>query len=240
MTLPPLLKRITALTLGALVTAHPALAGQPSQPGPTWDGLVEVHAKRVDVAYLAPGADFRPYRRLIVDPTEVAFRRDWLRDVNETRDLSRQVRPEDAQEMLAAARTNFADVFGQEFRKAGYEIVTQPGPDVLRVSPAVMDLYVNAPEQLTAGRSRTYTANAGEATLVLELRDSQTHALLGRVLDRRQTRDSMTMQRATQVSNVADFRALFRSWAGICLSGLETLKQVSPIPENVEPGQELD
>ena len=111
---------------------------------------------------------------------------------------------------------------------------------MLRISPGVANLYVNAPDVMSAGRSRSYTANAGEATMVLELRDSQTNALLGRVLDRRETRDSMGMAQATSVTNVADFRMLFKSWAGICVKGLETLKSVSPIPDPLAPGQKLN
>ena len=49
-------------------------------------------------------------------------------------------------------------------------------------SPGVANLYINAPDTMSAGRSRTYTTEAGEATLVLEARDSTSGALLGRVL----------------------------------------------------------
>ena len=91
-----------------------------------------------------------------------------------------------------------------------------------------------------AGRSRSYTANAGEATMILELRDSMTNALLGRVLDRRETRESVGMQQANRVTNTSDFRLLFRSWASVCVKGLETLKTHSPVPETLTPGQKLD
>ena len=101
-------------------------------------------------------------------------------------------------------------------------------------------LWETAPDVMTAGRSTTYTANAGEATMVLELRDSQSNALLGRVLDRRETRDSVGMQTANRVTNTADFRTLFRSWAAGCAKGLETLKSLSPLPATLTPGQKLD
>ncbi len=230
------LERVAVAIIAALLL--PAAAFAADAPA-TWDGLVEVDPKHLDVAYLAPGADFRPYVKLMVDPTQVAFHKDWLRNVNETRDISRRIDDEDAREILEAARTNFADVFGEEFQKAGYEIVTAPGPDVLRVSPAIINLYLNAPDTLTAGRSRTFTANAGEATLAVELRDSRTNALLGRVIDRRETRNSVGLERASRVSNTADFRLLFRSWAGIGVRGLQALKDASPLPEKLEPKQKL-
>ncbi len=209
-------------------------------PPETWDGLVEVKSKRLDVAYLAPGADFRPYTAVMVDPTEVAFKKDWMKDVNRAeRSVSRRVTEEDAQEILAAARSNFDDIFQEAFKSAGYSVVDKPGAEVLRVSTAVINLYLNAPDTMAAGRSRTYSANAGEATLVLELRDSATGALLGRVLDRNETRDAGMMQMTSSVTNLSDFRALFKQWAGIAAKGLETLKSHSPIPEDLKPGQKL-
>ena len=38
------------------------------------DGLVKVAPRRMDLAWLRPGADFRVYTKVIVDPTQVAFR----------------------------------------------------------------------------------------------------------------------------------------------------------------------
>ena len=206
----------------------------------SWDGLVEVKPKKMDAAYLMPGADFRPYTRVMIDPTQVAFRKDWMKSVNEDRrELSRRITQEDADRILAAARSNFDDIFAEAFTKAGYPVVTTPGPDVLRVSTAVLNLYVNAPDLPSPGRSVSFTTEAGEATLVIEVRDSQTGALMGRVLDRRETRGTAGMQMSTSVSNVSEFRALFKQWAGITVKGMEELKAHSPVPADLKPGQKL-
>jgi hypothetical protein len=203
----------------------------------SWDGLVEVKSKKMDAAYLMPGADFRPYTKVMIDKTQVAFRKDWLKDQNAQRSVSHKVTDEDATRILAAARENFDDIFVEAFTKAGYEVVTTPGADVLRISTAVVNLYVNAPDVMSAGRSRSYTTEAGEATLVIEVRDSLTGALMGRVLDRRATRS--WAQVATSVTNTSDFRALFKQWAGVATAGLANLKAVSPVPEDLKPKQKL-
>jgi hypothetical protein len=205
----------------------------------SWDGLVEVKPKRMDAAYVLPGADFRPYTKVMLDPVQVAFRKDWMKSMNETRNLSRRVTDEDAAKIMEAARSNFDDIFREAYEKAGYAVVTTPGSDVLRISTAVINLYLNAPDTSSPGVQRTFTANAGEATLVIEARDGATNALLGRVLDRRETRDSGTMQLATNVSNLSDFRMLFKQWASISTKGLEELKAHSPVPEDLKPGQKL-
>ena len=232
------LETLIATSVLALFTSV-AFAAEPPAPQ-SWDGLVEVKSKKLDAAFLAPGADFRPYSKLMVDPTQAAFHKDWMKNMNDRQSLSRMVQKGDAEAILQAAQTNFADVFHEVFTKAGYTIVDEAGPDVLRVTPGVANLYVNAPDVSMSGRSRSYTASAGEATMILELRDSQTNALLGRVLDRRETRESLGMQSANQVTNMSDFRLLFKSWAGICVKGLETLKSVSPVPATLTPGQKID
>ena len=232
------LETLIATSVLALFTSV-AFAAEPPAPQ-SWDGLVEVRSKKLDAAFLAPGADFRPYSKLMVDPTQAAFHKDWMKNMNDRQSLSRMVQKGDAEAILQAAQTNFADVFHEVFTKAGYTIVDEAGPDVLRVTPGVANLYVNAPDVSMSGRSRSYTASAGEATMILELRDSQTNALLGRVLDRRETRESLGMQSANQVTNMSDFRLLFKSWAGICVKGLETLKSVSPVPATLTPGQKID
>ena len=119
----------------SFVVAYASAGYAADKPPETWDGLVEVKAKRVDIAFLAPGADFRPYTKLMVDPTQAAFDKDWMKSMNDRRDISRMVDDEKAQEILEAARTNFADVFHEAFSKAGYTTVDKPGPDVLRVTP---------------------------------------------------------------------------------------------------------
>lgn len=229
-------RTLALLALAASLCA-PVIAAD--EPG-SWDGLVEVKAKRMDAAYLLPGADFRPYMKVMIDPTQVAFHKDWMKNINRSRPgASNKVTEQDAEKIATTARSGFGDVFAEAFRKGGYEVVTAPGPGVLRLSSAVVNLYINAPDTSSAGRSYTYTMEAGEATLVLEARDAVTGALLGRVLDRRETRSSVGMQIASSVTNLSDFKALFKRWAETCVKGLGELKAQSPVPEDLQPKQKL-
>jgi hypothetical protein len=80
---------------------------------------------------------------------------------------------------------------------------------------------------------------AGEATLFLELIDSTTGALLGRALDRRATRNTGHASVSNRTTNISDFRVLFKQWAEIAVKGFEDLHALSPVPENLKPGQKL-
>ena len=225
--------------LAAALLGLAAIAASAQDAG-SWDGLVEIKPKKLDAAYLMPGADFRPYKKLMVDPVVVAFRKDWMKRVNDAKPLSQRVSQEDAEKIAASARENFADVFNEAAAKAGYELVTAPGADVLRVRPGVIDLYIAAPDAGTSsGRSRTYTVEAGEATLFLEVSDSTTGALLGRALDKRTTRNAGQLRLANAVTNLAEFRSLFRQWADVTVNGLEELRAMSPVPLDLKPGQKL-
>ena len=178
-----------------------------------WDGLVQVKPKRVDAAFLLPGADFRNYKKIMMDPVEVAMEKDWLRDYNRDTTMSQRLTQEDIERILQVARDEFTKVFTEAYREAGMEVVTAPGADVMRLRPGVLDLFISAPDTMTAGRSRTYSMEAGHATLFLEVRDSTTGTLLGRALDKRATRNSGQVQVSNRVTNTADFRMLFKQWA---------------------------
>lgn len=225
----PLLSIFRGVVAAALLAG--ACGASASVP-PLLDGLVQVQSRRVDAAFLLPGADFRLYTKVMIDPAEVAFRRDWMRSVNRNRGSSQRVRDDDAVRIAEAARTGLGDIFATAFRDAGYEIVTAPGPDVLRLSTAINDLFINAPDTRSVGRSRTYTVEAGEATLVLVARDSLSGAILGTSVDRRQTRSwGGTLTWTNSATNRSDFAALFRTWARIAVEGLAELKERSPVAE---------
>jgi hypothetical protein len=226
--------------LAALLWVASPLALAADEPAGNWDGLVEIKSKRVDAAFLLPGADFRPYTKLMLDPVEVAFRKNWERDYNrDVVGVSNRLTPEHVEKIAQAAREAFAEVFGKAYQKAGLEVVTAPGPDVLRVRPGVINLYIAAPDTMTSGRSRVYTMESGEATLFLEVRDSTTGALLGRALDRRATRNTGRVQISNAVTNLSDFEALFRQWAEISIKGFQELRESSPVPVDLKPGQKL-
>lgn len=229
------------MTRGLVAALLLICATASAEDGGSWDGLVEVKPKRVDAAFLLPGADFRTYTKIMMDPVEVAFEKNWARDYNRDAVMgSQRLDQQDLERISQAARDEFTKVFTEAYRDAGMELVTQPGADVLRLRPGVVDLHISAPDTMSAGRSRTYTMESGHATLFLEARDSTTGALLGRGLDKRATRNTGRMQVSNSVTNLSDFRALFKQWAEISVKGFEELRAHSPVPADLKPGQKLN
>ncbi len=76
---------------------------------------------------------------------------------------------------------------------------------------------------MSAGRSRTYTANSGRMTLVAELRDSVTGEILARAVDARSARTTGSMDITNRVTNTADARRIIRIWARALRQGLDEL-----------------
>ena len=215
----------TAAYAAAMVVAAPIAAKPPT----SWDGLVQVKAKRLDLVYLQPGADFRGYTKVMLAPTELAFQKNWQRDYNSaTRSLSGRISDRDVQEALTKGVAATNEIFAEAWTKAGYTIVGDPGPDVLRVNTGIVNIDVSAPDQRTAGRSYNFAGEAGSATLFVEARDSMTGALLGRAVDQGIAGDNSAAWR-TSSSNRADFRAMVERWADVSVRGISELKSLPPV-----------
>jgi hypothetical protein len=219
-------KLLSGIAIAAVLVAPAFSADEDS----TWDGLQKVRSKTMDLAYLLPGADFRSYDKIMLAPIQVSFRKNWQRDMNRSSPGARQrVSTEDADRIRQEMSEGFRETLVKSFQKAGYEVVTEPGPNVLLLTPVLVDVSVNAPDTMQAGRSYTYTLEAGEATMALEARDAETGQLLGRAVDKRRTGETGTFQWTTRVSNRAEFQRVFDRWAGILADGMDSLKEASPI-----------
>ena len=206
-------------------TAAPALA---EKPPTTWDGLLEVKSKKIELVYLLPHADFRPYTKIQYDPVQIALQKDWLRNYNQSEGLGGRISDTEVRKAITKASGEFDKYFAQGFTNAGYTIVTAPGPDVLHVSVGVANVTVTAPDTgMSAGMS--FAANAGQATLIVEARDSLTNQLLGRAIDQQLAGDEGVAIARTSASNWGDFEDLFKTWAKASTNGLTELKSLSPI-----------
>ncbi|WP_165190005.1 DUF3313 family protein [Caulobacter soli] len=222
-------RHFTTLALGGLAFAAAARPALAAKPPAEWDGLVKIKAKNFELAYLRPGADFRAYTKVMLDPTEIAFEKNWRRDYNNDQmTITNQVSDKDVERMAEEGRKGAGQILQKAYVDGGYPVVTDPAPDVLRVRTALVDITVSAPDVQSAMNVRTYTRDAGGATLVVEARDSVTGALLGRAVDSR-TIDDFTMEWRTRVSNRADFAMQMKSWAKNSVKGLDELKALSPI-----------
>ena len=102
--------------------------------------------------------------------------------------------------------------------------MNEAAPDVLGIKAKILNLYVNAPDTQTAGRSRTYTVSAGQMTLFMELIDSETGAVLARVVARVEARNSGRMELSTSMINRGEAGDIAAGWARILRNALDKAK----------------
>src|SRR5258706_7575344 len=131
------------------------------------EGLTAIKSKDLDMVYARPGATLAGYKKVMLDPVEVSFSKNW----DPTRTGSNIKLGEAERENI---RTGVAKITQDQFAKLlqannGYPIVTAAGPDVLRAKGRGLNPYVNAPDAGAVGGTRTSTMSAGEGTLFLQL-----------------------------------------------------------------------
>lgn len=216
---------ILAASGSALLSASEALADDAPT---TWDGLVRVPSKQLKLVYLAPGAGFRPYTKVMVDPTEIAFDKKWFEKYNQSVGPAGAVSAYDMRNGVTDGVKRASKVFDQAFADGGYQVVTAPAADVLRVRTAILDIIVASPDVMTMGHVYTNSEAAGAATFVVEARDSVSNALMGRAIDARRAGDNGIIRR-NSVTNWNDFTELAKTWAKISVTGLNELKTLSPL-----------
>jgi hypothetical protein len=193
-----------------------------------WDGLVRVQISGLDHAYVRPDASLADYTRLMIDPVEVSFSKRW--DPRDQPNPQRRLRGEDLERIRREIGQLVREGFVKELQqKGGYPVVEQPGPDVLRVTLAIAELYITAPDVKTPGRDRVYTSDAGQMTLLAELRDSETGQVLARAADTRDGR-AFGWRAADSVSNSAEARYAVAQWARILHSRWDAARAAAARP----------
>jgi hypothetical protein len=192
-------------------------------PEYTVEGLKLVPGTK-DIAYVwaEEGADLSQYERIYLVEPGVAFKKNWQRDQNRSSvDLGSRVKTSDVERIKAKVKELFVEVFTEELAAGGYTMAEERAEDVLIVRPAILDLYITAPDIQSAGRSASFTTSAGSMTLYLELYDSVTDDLLAKALDPTSDRDNGMMQWQTGVANRAMAKRMMKPWAVALREGLD-------------------
>jgi hypothetical protein len=213
------------MLLGIGVAALPgsSTAFAAKEPPAEWDGLKRVASSQVDHLYKRPDATFGKYQAIRLDPIMVEFDKNW-RPNSGNGSLQSRINSDDIEKIKSNLATAFQEEFTNELTKSGYKVVNQDGDNVLRVSAAIANLYITAPQKATSERTRSYTTETGRMTLVAELRDSVTNTLLARAVDTEQGRESHNFQLTTSASNSADARMAIAGWAEALVKGLDAAK----------------
>jgi len=195
----------------------------PGPPDSTPDGLRKVMSTRVDSLYVAPGVSLARYQQVLLDKVDVAFKSDWQA-------RNPEVTTEDVEMIRYGAASVFREQFSNELAKGGYSIANGPGADVLRVSASVVDLDI-ASAGAADPASRQYMVTTGNMSLVGELRDSQSGAMLARVADKTRGRSQGDLKMSGQAAQTAEARAAFAAWGTYLREALDDARKAAVAEE---------
>ena len=227
----PSIVAITALCASLALLYAMGLAAQEPPPEVTKDGLHLYKQTKERLAYVRPGATFTQYKRVALLDCYVEFSKEWVKDYNrDQRDLSRQIRESDLDRARKGLQGDFKRIFTKELQEGGrYQVTDSGGPDVLILRPALINIQVSAPDLMAAGRSTTFIQSAGSMTIYLELWDSVSNTILGRVVDGK-VDPTLYTQSANSVTNRAAAERMMVSWADELRSRLDLVrgKDVAP------------
>ena len=213
---------IVMVMLGILASP---LSAKDKPPAISADGLHLIPDTKMALVYVDPDADFSGYSKIALLDAEVAFKKNWKRDQQRSSASRHRISDRDMEDIKNSVAEIFHEVVVEVFNEqGGWEIVETAGSDVLVFRPAVIDLDVTAPDLNTPGRSRTYTASAGSATLYLELYDSVTSDKLAWVMHGIADRESFASY-SNSVTNRAAARRTMKRWATQLRDGLEEVKE---------------
>jgi len=215
--------------LGAMIVIAGCATDPSIQSGPnaetTFDGLVRIDHARFEAAWIDPDVDLKKYNKIIPGGAEFEFRsvqkmsasaarrsnerEFWISDTNKQRLVD-----------------TVTELFTEELQKSEHFTVTdEPGPDALIIVGGLHDIVSQVPPE-DVGRSEVWLRSLGEATLVIELRDSLSNEVVYRAVERRAAETvGNQMIRANTATTWAEVRRWARRWAVRLREGLDSIHE---------------
>jgi len=226
------------LAIIAIMTSTFAIAGCETTPaleptiqtGPsaevTVDGLNRVDNSKMALAYVKPDVDLGSYTKIMLDPVSIAYKKEprgtgRMRSAHNESNFA--LTPQQTENMKGLFQEAAVNALTSD---NGYLIVSHPGPDVLRLRGALIDLVVTVPTEEPAGRSRTFAESYGAVTLVVELRDSETGEIFARVADRKEPGSNFGMTEVNRATVTSDLKRLFKFWSGYLREGVDKVRSI--------------
>jgi hypothetical protein len=190
------------------------------------DEMEKVKRSSFKDTWVHPDADLSRYSKLMFGEAEFEFRD--VGDAKAYRSNTRSTSNKGEFGVAESEREKFKDVVGEAFMKQmekskQFDIVDQPGPDTILVLGAVVDIVSAVPPEYL-GRNEVYMSHVGEATLIIELLDSESGAVLAYAEDRRKinTSGGGSLNHMSMPTNSVTVWSDVRRWANSAASRLRS------------------
>ena len=212
--------RVGVLAVFALLAACTA---SPPPPETTADGLVRVPSRPEGGVYRYLEADFTRYKRLMIEPITVEFRKGWRKQHPDVSDSElRRIQAETMKDFLAV----FTEILVEE---GPFELAEVREADVLVVVPRMLDLKIPAPEtEQDAGYSRS-SPRPVSLQMNGELRDGVNGDVMLRVIMiEREDREKYAIPGPNRLANAHEIRGSMKSWSRLVREAIDVAKASKP------------
>ncbi len=196
-----------------------ACAPQPTTPidlsETNFDGLEEVKSKYFSAAFVRPGISFSNYKELLIGESELAFR---------TPDRTKHQFP-----LTVEQKTRFRQLLDAEFVKEfassnTLQITSSNGPNTLKLEVRVQDIVAMVPPRSVSRVGDIALQALTEATLVIEISDSESDEILARVFDRRVIEGTAIAQKqGPPVTQWEEVEKICNRWASTVRARLDVV-----------------
>jgi hypothetical protein len=138
------MKNITEFKTAFLVCVSLMMVGcqsSPDVPEVSSDGMLLAESTYSTIAYSKEGANFSEYNKVLILPSQVAFKKNWKANYNRGQaSLSGRINDKDIIKIKEDVAKLFDDVFTEEFSKNDKQmLVKEPGRGVLLIKPAIIN-----------------------------------------------------------------------------------------------------
>ena len=211
---------VTAACFLAACTTSPTIdTSDPSAM--TYDGLYPVAGGTADDAWARPDVDWSQYDEILLEAVGIEYRPGGESSrlaYSRSSDGPFEV----TDEQKARLQSTVWEAFREELaRSERFRLVDEPGPATLLIRAGLLDVVSWVPPDNLGPRDSVYLSRVGEATLVLEIRDSVTNAIYARAVDRRAAETLGEFRESNRVNNASEVRRLANSWARSLRTRLE-------------------
>ncbi|MGJ8664539.1 MAG: DUF3313 family protein [Marinicella sp.] len=201
------------------------------QTGPnaevSFDGLHKVDKTIMDDVWAKPDVDLSQYKKIILKSTTVAFK-----DVDtKSSRLYRRTGKVNEFSITEKNKEKIVNEIKSAFKKQlskvqNYQLTDDVGDDVLSIEAFIIDIVSHVPPE-SYSKTDVYLRSAGEATLVLEFRDSISDEILVRAVDHRDTEQNDILQKVSPITNLIEFRKLASDWGRTLRKRLDEIVELS-------------
>jgi len=222
------MNKFALLCIAAMAVACTQTPSIDTGPGAelTFDGLAPISNARFTNAWIDPDVDLTGYDKIMAGGAEFEFRAVKKSSSSTTMRRSGEtefwISDKNRQKLIDTV----SEVFVEELQKSKhFEIVDEAGPDVLIIVGVLHDIVSRVPPDMI-GRGDIYLSSVGEATLIIELRDSLSGETIYRAVDRRAAeRAGGSVVRSSSVTTWSEVRRMARRWATRLTEGLDSVHE---------------